>query len=350
MLRSFCPRGPLIGLDIGSQAVKLAQLKSKNGKWRLQYYGVKSLPFPAGEKTQGNSELAIEEAIKELHREGRLHQIRVACSIRGPSVMVKSIQVPFMTASELEEHFKWEMDRYIRLDARDIHWDYHIQKQDHPESSEVMMSVLLVAVKKEAVYKRVRLIERAGLKPVIVDVDALALSNMFTFNYEGVNPEGILLIHVSPSGVGMTVMNQGNPIYFREVAVGGDRYRDLMEHTVKHPLDDRLSVDATDRADSSDMRLSEVYKEISNEVKKTIEYCCDMDPPFHTQKLFLGGGYARTAGLAKTIEVEVNLPLEFIDPLKKFDSLSNLKGRDRFRGFDLLAGVAIGLALRGIDD
>ncbi|UCE63317.1 MAG: pilus assembly protein PilM [Nitrospirota bacterium] len=210
--------------------------------------------------------------------------------------------------------------------------------------------MLLVAVKKESFHKRVELIQRSGLNPIVVDVDTLALSNLYAFNYEDDDPHKILLIHVSPSGVGMSVMNEGVPIFMREIEVGGDGYRDLMEHTVRHPLKEKLGGQATYGSDSSEIRLKEVYREISKEVNNTIEYCCDMDPRNKIQKLFLCGGYAGVPDLAKTIEAEVNLPLEFIDPLKKLDLHSNLKGRESIQNFDLLSGVAIGLALRGIND
>ena len=264
--------------------------------------------------------------------------------------MVKSIQVPIMTASELEEHLGWEMDQYIPSDVRDIYWDYHIPNRGYLDTSELMMSVLLVAVKKETVHKRVELIRRSGLNPIVVDVDTLALSNLYAFNYEDEDPHRILLIHVSPSGLGMSVMNAGVPILMREMAIGGDGYRDLMEHIVRSPQQETPCGDAAYSSDSIDIRLKEVYEEVSKEVKNTIEYCCDMNPTHPIQKLFLCGGYSGVPGLAKTIEAEVNLPLQFIDPLKKLDVYSNFKGRESIRSFDLLSGVAIGLALRGIDD
>jgi type IV pilus assembly protein PilM len=269
--------------------------------------------------------------------------------MRGPSVMVKSIQVPVMTALELEEHLGWEMDQYIPSDASDIYWDYHIVDPVRRETTEAIMSVLLVAVKKEAVHKRVELIQRSGLNPIVIDVDPLALSNMYAFNYEDGDFSRILLIQVSPSGVGMNVMNKGIPVFMREMEVGGERFRDLMEQTVGNPLEEKLTVHATPSPDFSEILLKEVYGEVSREVKKTIEYCSDMVPPQQIQKLFLGGGYARIPGLATTIEAEVDLPLEFIHPFKKLGVHSSLKGGELIQSFDLLGGVAIGLALRGIN-
>ena len=264
--------------------------------------------------------------------------------------MIKSIQVPIMTVSELKEHLGWEMDQYIPSEVRDIYWDFHIPNRGHRETSELMMSVLLVAVKKESVHRRVELIQRSGLNPVVMDVDILALSNLFAFNYEDHDPHKILLIHVSPSGACMSVMNDGNPIFIREMEVGGDEYRDLMELTVRNPRKENSFGDVAPGTDSLEFLLKEVYREISNEVKKIIEYCCDMDPPHQIGKLFLNGGYAGAPGLAKTIEAELNLPLEFLDPLKKLDLHSNLNGGEAIRSVDLLSGVGIGLALRGIED
>lgn len=261
--------------------------------------------------------------------------------------MVKSIQVPIMRASELDEHLKLEMDQYIPSDVRDIYWDYQIPNLWHRKTSESMMSVLLVAVRKDSVHQRVELIQRSGLNPVVVDVDTLALSNLYAFNYENDGPHNILLIQLSPSGVGMSVMNQGFPIFMREFEVGGDGYRDLMEHTMRNALKEKLCGDGVHSSELSEIRLKKVYGEVSKEVNNTIAFCCDMDPPLKIQKLFLYGGYAGVPGFAKTLEAEVNLPLEFIDPWKKLEVHPNLKGRELIQSVDLLSGVAIGLALRG---
>ncbi len=350
LLRSSGQCGPRMGLDIGSQTIKWVQLTSKGGKGHLQYCGMKSLPWPGREGDGANSEMAVEEAIRHLVREGHLPQLHVACSIRGPSVMVKAIRLPIMTASELEEHLEWEMDQYIPSDVRDIYWDYHIGDVGHRELSDRMMSVVLVAVKKEAVHKRVELIQRTGLNPLVMETDTIALSNMYAFNYDDESSERILLIGVSPSGVDMNVINDGIPVFMREIEVGGDGYRNLMEHILRNSPKEEPNVNVDDRSDFSEISLKMILREVSKEVKKTIEYCCDMVPPVPIQKLFLGGGYARVPGLAKTIEAEVKLPLEFINPFKKIKFLSNLKRQRSIQNFDALGGVAIGLALRGMDN
>jgi len=339
-----------MGLDIGSQTITLVQLKSKQGRWQLHHCGMKSLPLLTNEEDGVEGELALEDALRGLVQESHIHQTHVACSIRGPSVMVKSIQVPMMTATELEEHLEWEMDQYIPADVSEIYWDYHIPNTCYQEDSKAMMSVLLVAARKKAVHKRTELLQRVGLDPMVMDVDVLALCNMYAFNYEDRGPKGALLINMSPCGVGMVVLSEGDPIYMREFEVGGEGFRDLLEQRFGNPLTERLDDDATNCSESQEVWLKEVYREVSREVKKTIEYCCDLSSPHQIEKLFLCGGYAGLPGLARTVEAEVNIPLEFISPFQKLEVLSGWKSRESLQRFGLLAGVAIGLAVRGIDD
>ena len=124
--RLFRPADSLVGLDIGTQTITLVQLKLRHGRWQLHFGGMKSLSQHSKEKGGVDVELAREEAIRNLLQEGHIHQPHVACSIGGPSVMVKFIQVPMMKASELEEHLELELDQYIPADESEIYWDYHI--------------------------------------------------------------------------------------------------------------------------------------------------------------------------------------------------------------------------------
>lgn len=289
------------------------------------------------------------DGITELVREGQIHHTQVACSIRGPLVMVKSIQVPRMTTTELEEHLEWDMDQYMAADVTEIHWDYCIADSCHQEASGAMMSVLLVAAKKEAVVRRKELLQRAGLDPIVVDVDHLALSNMHAFNSGDGDPKGALLISASPSGIGMIVVDDGYPIYVRDVEVGRESYRTLYDQSCRNPLDGTLSIDGGYGAESQRILLNDIYREVSVEVRKTIDYCGQMVPHHPIERLYLCGGYAGLPSLAKTIEAEVSVPIEFLNPFKKLKPPPELHCPDDLQRIGSLAGVAIGLALRGMD-
>ena len=208
----------LIGLDIGSSLIKLVQLASINDRWQLQYCGVKPLPRTTSTRDTLEVGRGLENVIKELVCESGIDQTQVVCALRGPAVIVKSIQVPAMTLAELEEHLELEIDQYISADVCEIYWDYHIVNALDSHVSLPTMSILLVAAKKEAVHQHTELIRHAGLNPTVVDVDSLALSNMYALNYEDQDGKGALLISISPSGLALIMMYEGRPRYIREVS------------------------------------------------------------------------------------------------------------------------------------
>ena len=349
--RSLQCSKPLIGLDIGSHIIKLVQLELINERYQVQCYGVKSLPRPTNEGHLFESEKGIEETIRSLFREIGIQDTQVACSIRGPAVMVKPIQVPSMSETELEEHMALEVDRYVPTDVTELFWDYHIQNAGEKTGITPTMSVLLVAAKKEEVHKRIHSLQNAGLDPVVVDVDALALTNMFTLNYPDKAQSGALLVSISPTGLGMVLVYEQDPRYLREVSIGGDGYRHLLQESVRvDTLKNELGEIEASSPPSQEILFNEVCADIKEEVTRTIEYCSDtiLDHPIDT--VFLSGGYEWLPGLVEYLQTELNMPVEIVDPFRKLEVSAGLSPFPSMHRVTSGAGVAVGLALRGVGE
>ena len=349
--RSLQPSKPLIGLDIGWHSIKLVQLQLINERYHVQCYGVKSLPQPTSDGCLFESRSGLEETIRSLFRENGINDTQVACSVRGPAVIVKTIQVPTMSETELEEHMELEIDQYLPSDVTELYWDYHIQNFGEKTGITRTMSVLLVAAKKEEVHKRIDLLQNAGLDPLVVDVDALALSNMFTLNYHDQAQNGALLVSISPSGLGMVLMYEKNPLYLREISIGGEWYRDLLEESFRVLTNTKEIAEVESCSPrSQEILLNEVCAEIKQEVKKTIEYCSDTILDHQIETVFLCGGYAAVPGLVEHFEAEVKLPVETVDPFRTLEFSAGSSPFPSLRNMTSVAGVAVGLALRGIGD
>ena len=349
--RTLTPSKPLIGLDIGSHSIKLVQLDLINGRYQIQCYDVKSLPNRKNEGYLLDPRSGIEEAIKRLFRENGIDQDQVACSIRGPEVMVRSIQVPPMSEAEVKGHLALEIDQYLPSDVTELYWDYHIQNMGERTGVPPAMSVLLVAAKKDVVQKRIHLLQNAGLDPLVVDVDALALSNMFSLNYHDQVQNGALLVSISPSGLGMVLVYEKTPRYVREVSIGGDWYRDVLEEGFRTLTNKKGRAEVDSCAPrSQEILFNEVCVEINREVKNTIEYCCDTIPDHSIETVFLCGGYAGVPGLVESLEAEVALPVQVVDPFRVMDWSAGLSPCPPFPPNNSVAGVAVGLALRGVGE
>ena len=115
----------VVGLDIGSSAVKLVELKEKKvGEFHLQRLGVESLsPEAIVDGSIMDSSLVV-DAIHKLNDDTKVKNTNYATSLSGHSVIIKKIQLPTMSHEELAESIQWEAEQYIPFDINDVRLDY----------------------------------------------------------------------------------------------------------------------------------------------------------------------------------------------------------------------------------
>ena len=150
----------LVGLDIGSSAVKLVELKEgKEGRFQLQKAGLESLsPEAIVDGAIMDSSLVV-ETIARLLSSTSVKNSNVAVAVSGHSVIVKKIQLPTMPEEELSESIRWEAEQYVPFDINDVYLDYVVLD---PGAVGETMSVLLVAAKREKVDDLKNVITQAG--------------------------------------------------------------------------------------------------------------------------------------------------------------------------------------------
>ena len=137
----------LVGLDIGSSAIKLVELKEgKEGRFQLVRAGLETLsPEAIVDGAIMDSSLVVETISRLLASTGARNQ-NLAVSVSGHSVITKKIQLPTMPEEELSESIRWEAEQYVPFDINDVYLDYVVLD---PGAVGDTMGVLLVAAKKE---------------------------------------------------------------------------------------------------------------------------------------------------------------------------------------------------------
>ena len=177
----------LVGLDIGSSAVKAVELKPAGKGYKVVAFGTE--PVPPDSIVDGAiiDGAAVADAIRRLFENKAFKTKDVAASLSGNAVIVKKITLPVMTEAELAESIYWEAEQYIPFDIQDVNLDYQILDAGTGADGKGTMDVLLVAAKKEKIADYTGVIAQAGRTPVVVDVDAFALQNAYEVNY-GLEP------------------------------------------------------------------------------------------------------------------------------------------------------------------
>src|SRR5262249_16176495 len=128
MSLNFLNRGrPLVGLDIGSSAVKAVELRSlRDGRYELVSLGVEELAPGCIAHGMIVSKLPVSEAIHRIFIEHGIKNNRVATSVSGHSVIVKRISLPAQSDEGLVESVHWEAGQHIPFDIADVSLDYQV--------------------------------------------------------------------------------------------------------------------------------------------------------------------------------------------------------------------------------
>src|SRR5215813_1870487 len=126
MFKKSSGKKNLVGLDIGSSAVKAVELGRKGAGLALLNMGFESLQTDTivdGQIMELNN---VSNVISSIFNQHQIRTPRVAAGVSGHSVIVKNIVLPAMSHEELQESFSWHAEEHIPFDISDVNLDYHV--------------------------------------------------------------------------------------------------------------------------------------------------------------------------------------------------------------------------------
>jgi type IV pilus assembly protein PilM len=344
----------LVGLDIGSSAVKAVELNIVGKGYKVTAFGSEPVPPDSivdGAIIDGG---AVADAIRRLFESRKIKTTDVAASLSGNAVIVKKITLPTMTAAELAESIYWEAEQYIPFDIQDVNLDHQIV-DNGVASGKGMMDVLLVAAKKEKIADYTGVIGQAGRVAVVVDVDAFALQNAYEINY-GIDPAAVVvLLNAGASATNINILAGDQSVFTRDISIGGNAYTEALQKELSLPFDlaDQLKrgvpVDGV-TFDEARPVLRAVSENVMLEIQKTFDFFKATASSDRIDRIMVSGGASRAEGFTDMLTERFEAPVEAFDPFKKVAFDPKKFSVDSAADVASTAAVAVGLALRRVGD
>jgi type IV pilus assembly protein PilM len=341
----------VIGLDIGSSAVKAVELKKRGATYELANLGME----PLGQDTVVDGAimdaLSVSSAVDKIFAENNIKTRNVATSVSGHSVIVKRITVTAATEDELHASIPYEAQQYIPFDMTDVSLSY---QPLGPASSGTGMDVMLVAVKREKILNHTNVLSQVGKTPTVVDYDGFAVFNAFEVNYDPAPDQMAALLNIGASIMNIVIGRGGTPLFTRDVSVGGNQYTDTLQKELDLSFEDAerlkqgLEV-ANVSPEQKTSHLRSVSEILLLEIQKTFDFFRQTTSTENIQHIYLSGGTAKIEGLVDQLKEEFGIPVEIINPFQKV-SIDPKKFDTSY--VDEIAprmSVAVGLALRSFD-
>jgi type IV pilus assembly protein PilM len=345
----------IVGLDIGSSAVKAVELKQSGKAWRVAAFGTEPVPADAIVDGAIIDAGAVADAIRRVFENNKLFKSKDVCaSLSGNAVIVKKITLPVMTETELSESIYWEAEQYIPFDIQDVNLDYQILDAGTGPESRGAMDVLLVAAKKEKIGDYTGVIAQAGRTPVIVDVDAFALQNAYEVNY-GFDPgRVIVLMNAGASAININILQGDQSVFTRDISMGGNAYTEAVQKELGLPFEAAEAVKKGIPVDGATFEeaqpvLHAVTENVLLEVQKTFDFYKASATTENIDAIMLSGGASRVDAFRDMLQERFQAPVEDFDPFRTVGWDSKKLGGDPI-DLGSTAAVAVGLALRRVTD
>jgi len=171
----------VLGVDIGTSAIKIVQIKNKGGKVVLENYGALALgPYANLEPGQaaGLSKEKIVEALQDLIRESGITSKKAAIAIPLKDTMISLIDMPDVGEKQLKTMIPIEARKHIPVPMSEVTLNFWVMSR--PDSLKTKSSdkksnggveVLIAAIHNNSINKYQEIKQEAGIEAQLFEIE-----------------------------------------------------------------------------------------------------------------------------------------------------------------------------------
>jgi type IV pilus assembly protein PilM len=275
------------GLDIGSSAIRLVQLRG-GGKPVLVTYGDIKVPTGLTISDAAGDRDKVSDMIKQLMHDTRVGTKNVVAGLPSSNVFASVITMPKLNNADIAKAVKYQADQYIPMPLDEVKLDWSLLG---PGATDDQIEVLLVAAPINATTKYLEILEKAGLDIVALEANAIAVSRALV----PVSDIGVVILDMGSTASDLTVVYQNTPRLIRSIGIGAMTFVKSVAQNLN--LADDQAEQFTYRFGMTQTKLEgQVHKAIKPsidtvvaEIGKSIKFFNERYPAVKIEKLIVTG-------------------------------------------------------------
>ncbi len=339
----------VVGLDIGTSAVRAAELEVNGGRPSLRVFSQVGLPPGAIVDGEIQDPSAVSDAIGRLWHNGRFTSKSVVVGLAGLRAITREIDLPWVPDDEVESAVRFQSEEVIPFPPDKTVLSTQVLDDHEAPDGTAQRRVLVAAAHREMVDVVVEAVERAGLHVERVDLVSSALVRALVGSVpEAEKPEAIVSV-----GAGLTVIvvhQQGRPQFVRTIGIGSNLATAAISSALDLPFADAEEIkrrlgDNEARVQSAEHAVHATIMELVSEIRSSIQYFASMPGRSPITAVTITGAGARLRGLVEELQSQVRIPVQFVSPLSRLD-LSGLDlSEEQIASIEPVLAAPVGLAL-----
>lgn len=349
----------LIGIDIGSHAIKAVELARAGGRFRVLHAG--SADTPPGSVKEGVivEPQGVGAAIRQVFATSGIKAKSVVSAVGGQAVIVRELKLPPMSDEELRQAARFEAERYIPYGVKEVNMDFDVIGETTEENQKKVV-VLLVAARREIVDKHVQALEVAGLEPFVLDVESFAVMRSLDSQANGPG-EAVVFVDLGAETSDIVITEGGQLRLTRNVNIGGDALtraiatRLEMEFKSAEQLKEEKGVVLLEGEplpeDRTVLSLHEVMLpilgDLATEIRRSLDYFQTRWRESRVGRVMLSGGTAKLQNLDRFLSLELGVETVVGDPFLSCEVSERVLPPHIRKDEASSMATAVGLAMRG---
>jgi len=353
----------LMGLDLGSRSIKAVGLNQTKEGYSVSTLAHAELPFPEEDTPR---EDLLRENLKRFVKESGVRMKSVAVSLLGEFTQIRQVEMPKMGAEELRNVLPYEIEQYLPINPEESVIDFQILGEAKGDASK--MNVVLATGRLEAAEALYKIVSECRLSCQAIDVDELALANMFETNYawEDDYKKVTCLLNVGNRSTSVIIFEEGMYRFSRSITIAGEmltkdiqrdfslkaeQAEDLKREQAKIVVEDAssFSLSMFDREDRS-LRIFETISssvtKLLAEIKRCFDYYETQYKRGSVERILLCGGSAKLKNLDRFLADKLGVQVEFANPFRQIHIPAKGPMAQLIESDPGSFGVGVGLALR----
>jgi len=319
----------IVGLDVGTSAVRAAELDISKSRPVLMTYGQVGLPPGSLVDGEIHDTTAVSEAIQKLWKNGQFSGSSVIVGIAGLRAITREIDLPYVPDDEVDSAVRFQSEEVIPFPPDQTILSSQILADYTNDEGAKMRRVLVAAAHVDLVNGVIDVVERAGLTVDGVDLISSALVRAIGgIGLPGGAPASDQPEAIVSIGAGLTVVvvhQSGRPQFVRTVGSGGNATTAAISASLDVPIVDaetvkyRFGEDGSPQVMSAERIAQPSMLELVDEIRNSLQYFASLPDRLPVSRIIVTGGGSELRGLIPMIEAQVRIPVTTGSPLDRID-------------------------------
>ncbi len=356
----FSKETSVLGIDIGSSAIKVVQIKKKRGRAVLETYGELALGPYAGTEIGRAVSLPREkliEAIKDILKEAKVNTQTCGAALPLSASLISFITIPPVPDKQVADIINLEARKYIPVPLNEVLLDFsiipkeesYVAEDETAKPEKASKDVLVVAIHNDYITDYQAIMQGSGLSPNFYEIEIF--SSIRAVVDQGVTTN--MIVDMGARTTKLYIVERGMLRSSHIINKGSQDITLALSKALSIPVAEAETMKRT-----FGLKGGPEYKELTEIITVNLDYIfyesnavlLNFQKKYskNINKVILTGGGVLLKGFTDLAKISFQTEVFFADPFGKLETPAFMADKNANNGPEF--AVAIGAALRRLSE